>query len=283
MSWISLRLGRPAGRLLLWPITGYFALFAPLARRASAHYLARALGRRPGLRDIFRHFHCFASTIHDRVYLLADRFDLFEIEIEGEASMRRLVDSGQGALLFGAHLGSFEVVRAIGRRLPGLAIALTMFEDNARKIKQTLEAINPAARPHIIPLGRLDTMLQVRDALDQGRLVGLLADRSLEADATRDIDLLGDNARIPLGAFRMAAVLRRRVIFMAGLYLGGNRYRIRFVEIADFGRIERAGRNAAIDAAVGAYVAELERCCRQAPYNWFNFYDFWAEPGGAGA
>ncbi|MCB1906693.1 MAG: acyl-CoA synthetase [Rhodocyclaceae bacterium] len=279
MSWISLRLGRPAGRLLLWPITGYFVLFAPLARRASRSYLARALGRPPSLADIARHLHCFAATIHDRVYLLAERFDLFDIEIEGEASMRRLVDGGEGALLFGAHLGSFEAVRAVGRRLPGLAIALTMFEDNARKIQQTLDAVNPSARPQIISLGRLDTMLQVRDALDQGKLVGLLADRSLDDDDSREIRLLDGSARIPLGAFRMAAMLRRRVIFMAGLYLGGNRYRIRFVELVDFATVGRAERPAALDAAIHGYAAELERCCRQAPYNWFNFFDFWAAAG----
>lgn len=278
MSWLSLRIGRPAGRLLLWPITVYFVLFAPLARRASEAYLRRVLDRRPGIGDVVRHFHCFASTILDRIYLLADRFDLFEIEIEGEAAMRRLVASGEGALLFGAHLGSFEATRAVGRRLPGLSIALTMFEDNARKIKQTLDAINPSARPHIIPLGQLDTMLQVRDALDQGRLVGLLADRSLEADETRQIRLLDGTARIPLGAFRMAAMLRRRVIFMAGLYLGGNRYRIRFVEIADFRAVARGARTAAIDEAMENYAAELDHCCRQAPYNWFNFFDFWTEP-----
>jgi predicted LPLAT superfamily acyltransferase len=25
-----------------------------------------------------------------------------------------------------------------------------------------------------------------------------------------------------------------------------------------------------------AYVARLEHYCRLSPYNWFNFYDFWA-------
>ncbi|MCB1894463.1 MAG: acyl-CoA synthetase, partial [Rhodocyclaceae bacterium] len=165
-----------------------------------------------------------------------------------------------------------------GGRLPGLSIALRMVEDTARKIKQSLDAITPAARPHIIPLGQLDTMLQVRDALDQGRLVGLLADRSLEADETREIRLLDGTARIPVGAFRMAAMLRRRVVFMAGLHFGGNRYRIRFVEIADFRGLARGNRAAAIDQAMQDYAAELDRCCRLAPYNWFNFFDFWTAP-----
>ena len=278
MTWISLRFGRPVGRLVLLGITAYFVCFAPRARRASRDYLRRALGRRPGLGDVARHVHAFASTIHDRIYLLADRFDAFDIVVEGDELMHPLIERREGALVFGGHLGSFEVVRALGRRHPGLRIALTMFEDNARKIKATLEAINPQARPCIIPLGQVDTMLRVRDALDDGQFVGLLADRSLEADETRPVPLLGDTARLPVGAFRMAAMLKRKVVFMAGLYLGGNRYRIRFVEIADFATVDRPDRDAAVDAAMLAYARELERCCHEAPNNWFNFYDFWDSP-----
>jgi len=33
----------------------------------------------------------------------------------------------------------------------------------------------------------------------------------------------------------------------------------------------------AIRAALERYAATLESLCREAPYNWFNFYDFWAE------
>ncbi|QID19684.1 acyl-CoA synthetase [Nitrogeniibacter mangrovi] len=276
MRWIALHLGRRVARLVLWPITGYFLCFGATARRASRAYLTRALGRPAGWRDVGRHLFSFAATILDRIYLLNDRFDLFRIEIEGEAMMRQRYDAGHGALLFGAHLGSFELTRALGRQLPDQRIALTMYEENARKINATLEAINPAARPEIIPLGRVDTMLQVRDALEAGALVGLLADRSLGDEPTRRLPLLGDPAALPVGPFRMAAMLRQPVIFMAGLYLGGNRYRIRFVPIADFGECAPAQREAAIDAAMARYAAELERCCREAPLNWFNFFDFWS-------
>ena len=68
---------------------------------------------------------------------------------------------------------------------------------------------------------------------------------------------------------------------MAGLYRGGRDYDLRFVEIADFGALAGAttagARDAAIRAALERYVATLEALCREAPYNWFNFYDFWAD------
>lgn len=276
MAWISLRLGRPAGRLLLHLVTTYFVLFTPSARRASRAYLGRALGRPARLADGYRHVHCFASTIHDRLYLLKDRFDLFDIRIEGEPLIEEVVASGRGALLFGAHLGSFEVIRAVGRRQPDLRIALAMYEDNARRINTLLAAINPAARPEVIPLGRLDAMLKVRARLAQGALVGVLADRSLESEDRVSLPLLGSPAALPAGPFRMAAMLEARVVFMAGLYHGGNRYTIRFLPIADFAGVPREGRDAAIAAAMQRYAEALETCCREAPSNWFNFFDFWA-------
>jgi predicted LPLAT superfamily acyltransferase len=118
-------------------------------------------------------------------------------------------------------------------------------------------------------------MLAARDKLDQGYLVGMLADRSLGKDPTLACEFLGGPAPFPLGPFRMAAMLRRPVFFMAGLYLGGNRYRIHFERLADFTAIRREDRDAAISGAIRTYAARLEHHCRQAPYNWFNFYDFW--------
>jgi len=62
---------------------------------------------------------------------------------------------------------------------------------------------------------------------------------------------------------------------MAGLYLGGNRYELRFEQLADFSDVERGERDAAIAQAMQAYADRLSELCRRAPYNWFNFYDFW--------
>ena len=36
-------LGRPAARVLLYPVCGYFLVFSPRARAASRQYLARAM------------------------------------------------------------------------------------------------------------------------------------------------------------------------------------------------------------------------------------------------
>ena len=275
MTWISLRLGRNTGRIVLHLIASYFLLLAPASRRASRDYLRRALGRPARWQEIYHHFFIFAATIHDRIYLGNCRFDLFDFEVHGGDRLRNLIARGKGVFLIGAHLGSFEVIRALGWKNNDIRVAMVMHEDNAKKINAMLGAINPKAAQDIIGLGHIDSMLQVRQRLDEGCAVGMLADRTPGNDTLCPVQILGAEAHLPIGPFRMAALLRRPVIFMTGLYLGGNRYEIHFDELADFSSITPGQQNLAVHAALVRYAELLDYYCRMAPFNWFNFFDFW--------
>ena len=109
-------------------------------------------------------------------------------------------------------------------------------------------------------------------------MVGMLADRTFGDEATLPVTFLGATAYLPTGPMRAAAMLRRRVIFMLGLYRGGNRYQVVFEPLADFSSTPPEQRQAAIEAAITRYAALLEQYCRSDPYNWFNFFDFWRSP-----
>ena len=278
MAFLSIRLGRKLSRIPLFGIAAYFFLFGPRARRESRRYLRRALGREPRARDRFTHILYFATTIHDRVYLINEKYETFRITIEGEALMREQAERGTGAFLMGAHMGSFEVTGSIGRRRPGLQVSMAMYEDNARKINSILAAINPKVRPDIISLGHLDAMLKVAERLDSGAFVGLLGDRTLGEEPVQAVSILGERAYLPTGPMRAAAILRRSVIFMVGLYRGGNHYHVVFEPVADFSTSAAKSRDEAVRAAVERYAALLDKYCRTDPYNWFNFFDFWQEP-----
>ena len=283
MAFLSLRLGRPLSRGFLYLIAGYFFLFAPRERRAMRDYLRRALGREPRAADRFRQILTFATAIHDRIYLLAERYEVFDVSLSGEPLMEQVVAEGGGAILMGAHMGSFELLRWIGERRAGFGLALAMYEDNARKVNAMLEALAPRHPPEIIAVGRLDAMLKIRARLDQHALVGMLADRSFGDEGVLPVSFLGATAYLPTGPMRAAAMLRRRVVFMLGLYRGGNRYHVVFEPLADFSSIAPGQRQAAIEAAITRYAALLEQHCRTDPYNWFNFFDFWRSPAGTPA
>ncbi len=277
MVFISLHVGRTLSRGLLYGVAVYFFLFASGARRHSRRYLRLALGRSPSAADRFRHIVCFATCTHDRIFLINEQFDRFHITIEGERLVRAQLDAGRGAFLLGAHLGSFELIRSVGQHQRGLHVSMAMYERNAKKMKAALAAINPAANPDIIALGEIDAMLRVAERLDRGAFVGMLGDRTLGEEAVQPVTLLGERAYLPVGPMRVAALLRRPVLFMAGLYRGKNRYHVVFAPVADFSATPADGRDAAVSAAIERYAALLDHCCRKDPYNWFNFFDFWHE------
>jgi predicted LPLAT superfamily acyltransferase len=284
MAFVALRLGRPAARCLLYLIAAYFFAFAPAARRSAREYLRRALGREPTARDRFRQVFAFAATILDRFYLIRDPYALLTITTEGEAFMHECLARGQGAILLGAHLGSFEMPSAVGRRQPGLRVALAMYGHDTNRLAMELLRASPAGAPEIIPLGHLEAMLRIRDCLDEGKFVGMLADRTLGDSHARVVSFLGRPALFPSGPMRVAAAVRRPAIFMTGLYRGGNRYHVVFRPLADFSQPAPAGREAAVSEAIDRYVALLEEYSRSDPYNWFNFYDFWhGAPAGMAA
>jgi len=272
-AWLSLTAGRPVSRLMLRISVLYFFATAGAARRNAGVFLERALGRKPTLAEHHRLFLSFGTTVHDRIFFLRDRFPLFDIEVKGAD-----VFDARGALLMGGHLGSFEVLRACGRTLGKRRVAMAMYSDNARAVNDVLAAISPDAVSDIVALGRPQSMLELAARLEDGALVGMLADRTLGDEPTVRLPFLGTEAPFPTGPMRIAAALRCRVIFMAGIYRGGNRYEIRFEPLADFTGLDgasRAERDSATRAGVEEYAKRLERCARDAPDNWFNFHDFW--------
>jgi predicted LPLAT superfamily acyltransferase len=280
MAFLSLRCGRRASRIILHGIAIYFFLFGPSARRHSLHYLRLALGREPTARDRFLQILSFATTIHDRVYLINGQFEKFNISMEGEDLVLAQTPKGRGALLLGAHMGSFEVMHSLSRRRHGLRVAMAMYEENARKIGGILAAINPNWIADIVALGQIDAMLNIAERLDLGAYVGVLADRTLGEEPSQAVTFLGQQAHVPTGPMRAAAILHCPVFFMVGLYRGKNNYHVAFERVADFSATSVGSRDLAVRVAIERYVAVLERYCRSDPYNWFNFFDFWRPPAG---
>jgi predicted LPLAT superfamily acyltransferase len=138
-----------------------------------------------------------------------------------------------------------------------------------------LEAINPDLQTEIIALGRVDSILKVEAALARGEVVGMLADRTLNGRGTVSCHFLGEQARFPTGPIRVAAMLKRPMALMFGLYRGGNRYEIHIERFLDLTQVDGRGHDPGIENLVRRYAERLEHYCRLAPYNWFNFYDFW--------
>ena len=115
------------------------------------------------------------------------------------------------------------------------------------------------------------------EALREGALVALLADRPRPHEKTAPVEFLGETAYFPTAPFELALVTQAPLILFWGLHVGKGRYRIVFERLEPPARVPRGERTAAVQACVQRYADRLEVHARAAPYNWFNFYDFWAE------
>ena len=277
MIWMALSIGRPPARALLYPICVYYLLFSKQASHAIRPYLIRALGRPISWRDLYRQYHCFAATLLDRVYLLAGQGSRFDIDMRGLDLLTDRVARGRGCILLGSHLGSFEIVRAIGLTQQGVEIKVLMHEQHTPLIRDLFRDLNPAVADAVIQPGSPDTMLQVKECLDRGGVVGILADRLVRQDQAAPCKFFGQFARFPAGTMWLASILKVPVVLFFGLYRGGNRYEVHFELFAEEIMIDRQHRDQEVQQWTQRYADRLEHYCRLAPDNWFNFYDFWEE------
>ena len=280
---IALYGGRRVGRLCLYPITAYFYLRRAPERLASAQYLQRVFGRPTTQWQVLKHIHVFAATILDRVYLLARGEQPFEIETEGLELLEQRAALGHGVLLFGSHQGSFEALRAIGARRPDMPLRVVLDKQKTPAMTELLEALAPEVGACVIDASQDGTSiaLAMAEACEKGAVVAMLADRGRGHEVLRRADLLGSPAPFPISPWLLAHTLHVPVVLCFGLYLGGNRYRLVFEPFSDRVEIPRHDRGPALDALIARYAQRLEHYIRIAPYNWFNFYDFWQDPTAA--
>ena len=269
--WLSRTCGRPLCRVLLYPIVLYFVATDRTARRSSAEFLQAVYGRPARWRDVFAHIWSFAATLLDRVYMATGEFDRFELTVEGLSLVDRALIAGNGCVLFGSHLGSFDLMMLAHRAMDRRRVAVMMRVDPRSRLRR-IAGIEDRT-PNLIPLGRPESFLRAHEALAHGGIVAILADRS-DGAAHLPVDFLGRRTTMPIAPHVLAARSGAPALLCFGLYEGGNRYRIEFVE---FGLVEPSTiRGCALQPVVDRYAALLEQYARRYPLNWFNFYPYWA-------
>ena len=270
--------GRRIPGLILPLVAAWYVLLHPSVRRASQAYLRRLQGR-AGLRDVHRHVHCFARVILDRLFMVRGDFRPFQITVEGQERLESLRASSRGAVLIVSHLGSFEVLRALAveRAFP---VSILGYFGNASLINAALRKVNPSVDTRLIEIrpGDASFVFEVERCISEGQLVGTMGDRVGFDGKHARAPFLGSDASFPTGPYLLAAALHCPVYLAFGLYREPNRYELHFEPFEERIDLPRAAREDAIQAYVARYAARLEHYCRLAPYNWFNFYDFWSPP-----
>ena len=286
----ALHVGRLPSRLLLFPISLYFLLVRGPERRASRAFLTRVFGRPATLWEVARHIHTFAATILDRVFLLSEQFRRYDLQVHGLDALHAELDKGRGVLLFGAHVGSFEALRVLSLKRPDVSVRVVLDKGQSPALTQLLDALNPNIAGTVIDAAQPGTaiVLALKEAADQKAAIGLLVDRAKPGEPALACPFFGMPALFPSAPALIAAALQIPVVLCFGLYRGHNRYDVHFETFSEGLVIPRHNRRDALTQVLTRYAARLEHYVRLAPYNWFNFYDFWnphaqADPSSSSA
>lgn len=273
----ALRLGRRVIRPVLYPLSLYFVLTSATTRRVSREYLARVLPHPPRFRDILRHVFSFASISLDRVFLLTDSYSFNVEQHYGPGTMETARSTG--TLLFVSHFGSFEVMRVGAVKAHGLPLRIVLDMNVGRRFMAALGEVNPEIAAGVIDSSTagVDLALRVREALAAGDVVGLMVDRTRGGERVVEVDFLGGRAKFPAGPWLLAAALKVPVVVVFGVWLGGDRYAAYCDVLSKSIDLPRSSRDAELARYVQGYADRLAAHVRSAPYNWTNFFDFWAQ------
>ncbi len=276
--WFATLFGRWPARQFVRLLAIFYAAFDRNAKRASRAWLERVHARPASWFDVYHHISIFAQVALDRIFLLKGKTNVFNVSRTGNEHLIKLAHEGRGAILLGAHLGSFEAMR-VSADEESFPVSIVGHFENARMINALLSEIDPAMAENVIHVGDdpVGFALAIRDRLAQGHMIAVLGDRIGLNEKTVSVDFFGKSALFPASPFILAAALRAPVYLVFGLYYEPDRYELFCEPFAERIELPRSERGDALQRMVQKYANAVERFCRKAPDNWFNFYDFWGE------
>lgn len=286
--WTYRFLGAWALRVVTEFVAAYFFVTGRGTRQASRAYLTRLFERRGALPDLktrpgtfaaYRHIRTFAHSYVDRFLAWVDAGKL-KVDFPDEAAFLAQRASGRGAIFLSAHLGNLDMLRGVGaaRGLKGLNAVLD--SEHAARFLALLQRINPdydAQVIHVKDAGP-DTAMLLEDRITKGEALFILGDRppASENGRTLRVPFLGRGADFPIGPLLLAHLLQCPV-YLFFCVKEEQRYTIRLELFAERLQLPRKGREAALAEQLARFATALEEGCARAPFQWFNFYDFWRE------
>jgi len=278
-------LGRRGCLVVLSPIVFYFYATDGARRRWSRIYLARAfaaagMGRTPGAFDVYRHFHSFAARAVDVFAAWIGAVRPAAVAIDDPAAVQQLAADTRGAVLVVSHHGNAELSRAVLDQDVRRRITVLAHTRHAENYNRLLREFRPEAAARIIQVTEIgpETAVELKERVQRGEWIAIAGDRSpvLSHDRVVRIPFLGTPAPFPQGPWLLAFLLECPVYVLL-CWRESKGWRLSLNRIAERVDLPRAERIEAMVRTGRGYVAQLEKACREHPFQWFNFFDFWAE------
>jgi predicted LPLAT superfamily acyltransferase len=280
LFWISRTLGHWPFRLALYPVVLWYLVAKPAARASSQDYLRRLYASGSvGMLAVMRHFAAFGETLLDRMMLWDGLFKTDTVTWHGREQIATRIAAGQGALLICSHLGNLDLCRILASHV-GLKLTLLIHTKHALTFNRLLAQMCPDSQANV-QVTELSpaTVILLSEKIARGELVVITGDRIPVSEKPRvaPARFLGAQALFPVGPYVLASLLDCPV-YLVFSFRAGHASEVHFELFRESIRLPHQGRDEAFAVLAAEYAARLEHYCRRAPFQWFNFYDFWRRP-----
>lgn len=288
MGFIYRMLGRTICLIVMAPVIFYFYVAGARQRRASLDYLARiwkVQGRpgKPSHLHGLQHFFAFGESLVDKFGAWTGRLDRVDVDAIDGGNFDAMRNDTRGSLIISAHVGATEIVRALASRYQRRRITIVIHSAQAKHYNALIERFAPQSQVSLVQASEFDVSvaMALSAAIERGEWVVIMGDRMPVKRSERGVtaDFLGSPAQFPSGPFVLAAALKCPVYTLFCSKQNG-RHRVNVSLLTDGVSIGRRNRDAALAGLVQQYAVALEALVLAAPYQWFNFYDYWADGAG---
>lgn len=251
----------------------FYVLFDGRGRRASYRFFRKRMGYGSvhSCACVFRNMYGMGKLVIDRFSAYAGK--RFRMNADGREYFDDLAANPGAFIMLGSHLGNFEMV---GYMLPSpRTIKVLVYAGEKAAIMQNRTRMFAAGRIEmVLAKDDMSHLFTLNNALADGEIVSLPADRPYGSKKVFRLPFLGADASFPQGPFTMAVLRNTPVIVPFAFKESRESYRlvVRRLEMPQEGTsAERA------KALASSYVSMLETMARRYPEQWYNFFDFWAE------
>jgi predicted LPLAT superfamily acyltransferase len=272
-------LGRRGCRLVMAPIVGWFFLVGAEQRKASRMFLGRVFGRPATAMECYRHFLGFAMRALDTFIGWTGGIAGEAVTVATPETLRAAALDRRGALIVVAHLGNVDLARATLDEATRARLTVLAHTKHAANYNRVLREFRPEAAMNVLEVSEIgpETAIALKERVERGGWVVIAGDRTPVGGMGRisDAPFLGEPAPFSQGPWILAALLGCPVhlLFCLG---EGDGWRLSLEPFAERVELPRRGRAVALHSYIVRYAERLEDYARQAPYQWYNFFDFWA-------
>ncbi len=282
-------LGRKVVSFLLLPTVAYFVLFRPESRRASQNYLnnhyeqyPEIWAHKPGFKDTLHHFRQFSETVVDKLTSWFVELDGDLFTVHSPDVVDRLFKDPRGQLVIGSHMGNLEYCRGFMHRYKDRSINVLLNDRHSQNYTSIMAHLNPDSRLNIYQVDEfnISTILSFKEKIDAGEWLFIAGDRIplTGIERTVTVDFLGKKAALPIGPYLLAKALDCPVKLLFSYQNFTSKTGQIHLEVVDFAEkivLNRKNKQEDLTNYAQRFASELEKACAKAPFQWFNFYDFW--------